>query len=143
MKRLGIVAPNRRLRDHSVEGEEAPSNDFAGAFVKDPIPGLYEWVFDEDMASLYPSIIRTLNISPETKVGRVENWDEVKNDFWTDGYAAANAKIKSGSKHVLIPIMEFRDWLVQNNKGLIPSRLTNEQKIVRIIFFHHNLKKDF
>ena len=136
MKRLGIVAPNRRLKDHSIPDEEH-SNDFAGAFVKDPIPGLYEWVFDEDMASLYPSIIRTLNISPETKVGRVENWDEVKNDFWTDGYSSANAKIKSGSKHVLIPIMEFRDWLVQNKftvssigvvydyskGGLIPSIL--------------------
>jgi len=136
MKRLGIVAPNRRLKDHSIPDDEH-SNDFAGAYVKDPIPGLYEWVFDEDMASLYPSIIRTLNISPETKVGRVENWDEVKNDFWTDGYAAANAKIKSGSKHVLIPIMEFRDWLVQNKftvssigvvydyskGGLIPSIL--------------------
>jgi DNA polymerase elongation subunit (family B) len=137
MKRLGIVAPNRRLRDHSVEGEEAPSNDFAGAFVKDPIPGLYEWVFDEDMASLYPSIIRTLNISPETKVGRVENWDEVKKDFWEDGYTSANAKIKSGAKHVLIPMVEFRQWLLDNKftvssigvvydyskGGLIPSIL--------------------
>jgi DNA polymerase elongation subunit (family B) len=136
MKRLGIVAPNRKLRDHS-SGEEAPSNDFAGAFVKDPIPGLYEWVFDEDMASLYPSIIRTLNISPETKVGRVDNWDEVKNDFWTDGYSSANAKIRSGAKHVLIPIMEFRQWLLDNKftvssigvvydyskGGLIPSIL--------------------
>ena len=138
MKRLGIVAPNRKLRDHSADsGEEPGSNDFAGAYVKDPIPGLYEWVFDEDMASLYPSIIRTLNISPETKVGRVENWDEVKNDFWTDGYSAVNVKIKAGSKHVLIPIMEFRDWLIQNKftvssigvvydyskGGLIPSIL--------------------
>ena len=138
MKRLGIVAPNRKLRDHSADnGEEPGSNDFAGAYVKDPIPGLYEWVFDEDMASLYPSIIRTLNISPETKVGRVENWDEVKNDFWTDGYSSVNAKIKAGSKHVLIPIMEFRDWLIQNKftvssigvvydyskGGLIPSIL--------------------
>ena len=136
MKRLGIVAPNRKLRDHS-SGEEALSNDFAGAFVKDPIPGLYEWVFDEDMASLYPSIIRTLNISPETKVGRVDNWDEVKNDFWTDGYSSANAKIRSGAKHVLIPIMEFRQWLLDNKftvssigvvydyskGGLIPSIL--------------------
>jgi DNA polymerase elongation subunit (family B) len=137
MKRLGIVAPNRRLKDHSIESEEDSSNDFAGAFVKDPIPGLYEWVFDEDMASLYPSIIRTLNISPETKVGRVENWDEVKKDFWEDGYTSANAKIKSGAKHVLIPMMEFRQWLLDNKftvssigvvydyskGGLIPSIL--------------------
>jgi len=114
MKRLGIVAPNRKLKDPSKENEEAESNEFAGAYVKDPIPGLYEWIFDEDMASLYPSIIRTLNISPETKVGRVENWDEIKKDFWEDNYTSSNAKIKSGSKHVLIPMMEFRQWLIDN-----------------------------
>ena len=138
MKRLGIIAPNRKLRDHSQTAEEeATSNEFAGAYVKDPIPGLYEWVFDEDMASLYPSIIRTLNISPETKVGRVENWDAVKNDFWTDSFSNANAKIKSGAKHVMIPIVEFRQWLLDNKftvssigvvydyskGGLIPSIL--------------------
>ena len=137
MKRLGIVAPNRKLKDHSQNSEEETSNDFAGAFVKDPIPGVYEWIFDEDMASLYPSIIRTLNISPETKVGRVENWDQVKSEFWNDTASTINAKIKSGSKHVLIPINEFRSWLVENKftvssigvvydyskAGLIPSIL--------------------
>jgi len=40
---------------------------FQGAFVKAPVPGLYHWVFDLDLESLYPSVIRTLNISPETK----------------------------------------------------------------------------
>jgi DNA polymerase elongation subunit (family B) len=138
MKRLGIVAPNRKLRDHSqTSEEEAASNEFAGAFVKDPIPGVYEWVFDEDLASLYPSIIRSLNISPETKIGRIENWDDVKNDFWTDGYSSTKCKLKSGSKHELIPVMEFRQWLLDNKytvsmigviydnskPGLIPSIL--------------------
>lgn len=138
MKRLGIVAPNRKLRDHSQTAEEeAESNEFAGAYVKDPIPGLYEWVFDEDMASLYPSIIRTLNISPETKVGRVENWDSVKEDIWNNKASSVNAKIKSGSKHVLIPASEFRQYLLDNKftvssigviydyskGGLIPSIL--------------------
>lgn len=138
MKRLGIVAPNRKLRDHSQTlEEEAASNEFAGAFVKDPIPGVYEWVFDEDLASLYPSIIRSLNISPETKIGRIENWDDVKNDFWTDGYSSTKCKLKSGSKHELIPVMEFRQWLLDNKytvsmigvvydnskPGLIPSIL--------------------
>lgn len=114
MKRLGIVAPNRKLRDHSANSEEEVSNDFAGAYVKDPIPGLYEWIFDEDLASLYPSIIRSLNISPETKLGRIENWDEVKEDFWNDGYSSAKCKFKSGATHKLIPVMEFRQWLLDN-----------------------------
>lgn len=114
MKRLGIIAPNRKLRDHSENSEEEISNDFAGAYVKDPIPGLYEWIFDEDLASLYPSIIRSLNISPETKLGRIENWDEIKEDFWNDGYSSANCKFKSGATHKLIPVMEFRQWLLDN-----------------------------
>lgn len=51
---------------------------FTGAFVKDPIVGKHEWVYDLDLTSLYPSIIMTLNISPETKIGKVENWDVEK-----------------------------------------------------------------
>ena len=115
MKRLGIVAPDRKLKDHSqVTDSDGHENDFAGAYVKDPIPGVYEWVFDEDMASLYPSIIRTLNISPETKVGRIENWDAVKESFWNNTNDTTSAKIKAGARHSLIPINEFRNYLVEN-----------------------------
>jgi DNA polymerase elongation subunit (family B) len=46
-----------------------------GAYVREPKTGLYKWVFDEDLTSLYPSIMRTLNISPETKIGKILNWD--------------------------------------------------------------------
>ena len=44
-------------------------------YVKDPIVGKYDWVYDLDLTSLYPSIIMTLNISPESKVGKINNWD--------------------------------------------------------------------
>lgn len=47
------------------DGEEG----FSGAFVKKPVPGKYDYVFDLDLTSMYPSIIISLNISPETKVG--------------------------------------------------------------------------
>jgi DNA polymerase elongation subunit (family B) len=40
-----------------------------GAFVKDPIPGLYKWVVSFDLTSLYPSIIMQYNLSAETAVG--------------------------------------------------------------------------
>ena len=36
-----------------------------GAFVKDPVPGSYDWVVSFDATSLYPSIIMSLNMSPE------------------------------------------------------------------------------
>jgi DNA polymerase elongation subunit (family B) len=48
---------------------------FKGAFVKEPVPGLYEWVISVDINSLYPSCIRTMNISPETYIGKIVNWD--------------------------------------------------------------------
>ena len=42
------------------------SEKFAGAYVKDPILGFHKWVATVDLKSLYPSIIRMGNMSPET-----------------------------------------------------------------------------
>ena len=39
---------------------------YAGAYVKDPIPGKYEWVVSFDLNSLCPHLIMQYNISPET-----------------------------------------------------------------------------
>jgi DNA polymerase elongation subunit (family B) len=39
---------------------------YEGAFVKEPIPGMYEWVASFDLDSLYPHLIMQYNISPET-----------------------------------------------------------------------------
>ena len=39
---------------------------YAGAYVKEPIPGKYEWVVSFDLNSLYPHLIMQYNISPET-----------------------------------------------------------------------------
>ena len=39
---------------------------YAGAYVKEPIPGFYDWVVNFDLNSLYPHLIMQYNISPET-----------------------------------------------------------------------------
>ena len=39
---------------------------YAGAYVKEPIPGMYDWVVSFDLNSLYPHLIMQYNISPET-----------------------------------------------------------------------------
>ena len=77
LHRKGIIVTNkpaggREMMDNKVENDE---EGFAGAFVKEPVPGLYEWVYSLDLQSLYPSIIMSLNISPETKIGFVTNWN--------------------------------------------------------------------
>jgi len=43
---------------------------FAGAYVKDPIVGLHEWVACYDFASLYPNTIVQWGISPEVYKGK-------------------------------------------------------------------------
>jgi DNA polymerase elongation subunit (family B) len=81
LKKKGLVATNKpkdrkermqALRDNNEE-------KFIGAYVKEPIVGKYDWIYDLDLTSLYPSIIMTLNISPETKVGKIQNWDAEEN----------------------------------------------------------------
>lgn len=47
-----------------------------GAYVKEPNPGVYRWIYDLDLTSLYPWNIISLNISPETKFGAVYQWDQ-------------------------------------------------------------------
>lgn len=39
---------------------------YAGAYVKEPIPGMYDYVVSFDLNSLYPHLIMMYNVSPET-----------------------------------------------------------------------------
>jgi DNA polymerase elongation subunit (family B) len=60
----GFHFPTKKYRDG---GEK-----FAGAYVMEPsFKGVARNVHVADFASLYPSIIRTWNVSPETKLGKV------------------------------------------------------------------------
>lgn len=43
---------------------------FEGAYVKEPTPGMYDYVVGFDLASLYPSLIMCYNISPETLIDK-------------------------------------------------------------------------
>lgn len=81
LKKKGLVATNKP-RDRKERMQALRDNNqekFIGAYVKEPIVGKYDWIYDLDLTSLYPSIIMTLNISPETKVGKVEGWDAEEN----------------------------------------------------------------
>jgi DNA polymerase elongation subunit (family B) len=48
--------------------DSTKTEKYDGAFVKEPIPGMKEWVVSFDYTSLYPSIIRQVNIGPETQL---------------------------------------------------------------------------
>jgi len=77
LRRKKRVAPNKPLegREEYEQQLEEGEEGFEGAYVKPPVPGRYDWVFDLDLTSMYPNIIISLNISPETKVGKAENWN--------------------------------------------------------------------
>lgn len=63
MKRNIVIPPQPKM-DSGYGGIE-------GAYVKDPVPGMYKWVVSFDVNSLYPSLIRQCNISPESYVTTV------------------------------------------------------------------------
>ena len=53
--------------------------NYAGGYLFCPKAGLYKYMFDEDLTSLYPSIIMTLNIGRETIVGKIVDPDDRNN----------------------------------------------------------------
>ena len=55
---------------------------YAGGFLLDPKPGIYRWLSDFDYASLYPSIIRSLNLGIETLIGRIVIENPTRNIWW-------------------------------------------------------------
>ena len=61
----GLQVPNRPKRDDS------ESTQAAGAYVAFPKKGLHKWIASMDLNSLYPSVIRALNMAPETIVGQI------------------------------------------------------------------------
>ena len=60
-----LRVPNRPKRD------DTENTQAAGAYVAFPKKGLHKWIASMDLNSLYPSVIRALNMAPETVVGQI------------------------------------------------------------------------
>lgn len=58
---------------------EAADTRFAGGYVKEVKPGLYDWVVSFDLNSLYPNIIAQWNMSPETLTNSSEGSSRAAN----------------------------------------------------------------
>jgi DNA polymerase elongation subunit (family B) len=77
--RRGMVVPDRKRREWSDDDIEYSDEELqalelqkaAGAFVAVPKAGLQRWVAGIDINSLYPSVIRAMNMSPETIAGQL------------------------------------------------------------------------
>jgi DNA polymerase elongation subunit (family B) len=130
LHRKGLVVSNkpadgRQLMNERVENED---EGFAGAYVKPPVPGLYDWVYSLDLQSLYPSIIMSLNISPETKVGFVTNWDVEKHRKGEiDTYLVRDKEtdeITRLSRDKFVKFMEEMHYYISSNGVLYSANKT-------------------
>ena len=62
LRKKNIVIPQKR--------KNTKAEKYEGAYVKDPIVGMHNWVMSFDLNSLYPHLIMQYNISPETLYGQ-------------------------------------------------------------------------
>jgi DNA polymerase elongation subunit (family B) len=93
----GMVVPNKiRSNLNTVSEGQA-----AGAYVATPKKGLHEWIGSIDINSLYPSVIRALNMAPETIVGQVRH---TLTEHYMDEKGLALAKKKPRYKNGDAPV---------------------------------------
>ena len=111
LKKMKIIAPNKPA-NISKEVER-----FVGAWVKNPVPGRYDWVYDLDVTSMYPSIIMSLNISPETKIGKLVGWNA---EEFIKGTPKTYTFNRDNKKEVMLNDGELRE-LFNNNKVSVSS----------------------
>jgi DNA polymerase elongation subunit (family B) len=113
------------------EDKKNETDGFEGAFVYPTKAGYYdEGIVSFDFNSLYPNVMRTINISPDTKVGKIIN-DETDNEVII---RKTNGKLVTISKEQLKDILENKCTLSANKvlyikpsikKGIINNFLSS------------------
>lgn len=131
LRRNGRVAPDKPLRrNKNMDGSDG-EDKFTGAYVKEPKPGLYKWIYDLDLTSLYPSIIMTINISPETKVGKV-------GDYTAENHMKSNLSNyvitdTSGKTYPPMDKAKFEDFISKMNFSVASNGVIYTQEKVGVI----------
>jgi DNA polymerase elongation subunit (family B) len=131
LRRKNLVAPSKPAdrRERMAAVRESGEEKFIGAYVKDPIVGKYEWIYDLDLTSLYPSIIMSLNISPETKIGKIDNWDAeqyvrgVEKEYSIAGNLVSKEKLQKFLDTYKYSVASNGVLYKTDVKGIIPSIL--------------------
>ena len=121
LKKRNIVIPPKE--------RSSKSEKYAGAYVKEPIPGKYDWVVSFDLNSLYPHLIMQYNISPETlleqrhpsvNVDKILS-EEVTFQMYKDNAVCANgAMYRKDVRGFLPELMEkiYKDRTIYKKKML-------------------------
>jgi len=127
----------------------ASRESFEGAYVKDPVPGMYEWIVSFDLASLYPNLIVDGNFSPETLVRNDRQYlpngiqdildRKIKNEkseiYSMAGNGAYFKKDKQGiiaelAEKVYNERIEVKKYMLECEKSL--QKESNPQKILEL-----------
>lgn len=106
LKKDNIVIPARKKAEEKKE-------KFKGAHVKEPQIGKFKYVCSLDLASLYPSLIRTYNISPETLVSDYNDYVSI------DKIIDKNFKIKP--EHSEYTICPNGSMYRKDKQGFLPK----------------------
>jgi DNA polymerase elongation subunit (family B) len=125
LKRSNIVIPPKERSEKD--------SQYAGAYVKEPLPGKYDWVVSFDLNSLYPHLIMQYNISPETlretrhpsvTVDKILN-QELTFELYKDSAVCANgAMYRKDVRGFLPELMEkiYKDRTIYKKKMLIAKQ---------------------
>lgn len=90
--------------------------NYEGGFVKEPKSGIYKHIISFDLNSLYPNTMITLNMSPETKFGKIIEK--------TDNYVILETV---NLKRYKIEIDKFDDFIRKNNIAISKSNVLFRQ----------------
>jgi len=131
LKRKNVVIPPKVRTDKD--------SQYAGAYVKEPIPGKYDWVVSFDLNSLYPHLIMQYNISPETLLDQKHpsvNVDkilseEVTFEMFKDYAVCANgAMYRKDIKGFLPELMEkmYNERVIFKKKMIEAKKAYEKQK---------------
>ena len=110
---------------------------YAGAYVKEPIPGKYDWVVSFDLNSLYPHLIMQYNISPETlieqrhpsaTVDRILS-EEINFELYKDNAVCANGAMYRRDKRGFLPelMQKYYDERVIYKNRMIKAKKAYEK----------------
>lgn len=106
LKRANIVSPNKPTTYNP--GLRDMKESYAGGYILEPTPGIYHWVIDLDFTSLYPSIIKSLNLGIETLVGRIVTVDNYEQDN-----SLEKLKLRDKSEKITIERLNVKTYTLQ------------------------------
>ena len=97
--------------------------NYAGGYLFCPAAGLYKYMFDEDLTSLYPSIIMSLNIGKETFVARIIDNDDRNNRLGLNDLQQRDNKEEllienPDRKQTYIKVGKLIDLIVENQLAI-------------------------